>query len=71
MLKDIYQRDFVKDPIRDRNWVMPFGKHKGTPLHEIINHDPDYIEWLANNTDLDFHSDIMNDLIPPDYRPEY
>jgi uncharacterized protein (DUF3820 family) len=27
--------------------VMPFGKHKGKLLEEILVDDPNYIEWLA------------------------
>lgn len=68
MLKDIYQRPALTEPIRDRNWIMPWGKHKGTPLSELIEHDPQYIEWLQHNTDLDFHSDVLDEVygIEPD-----
>lgn len=62
-LKDIY--NIPTEPIRDKNWVMPFGKHKGTPLHELMVHDPGYIQWLQNNTSLDFHSDIMDEVEIP------
>ena len=30
--------------------VMPFGKHKGTPLEEV---PPDYVRWLLTLEDLD------------------
>jgi len=61
MLKDIYNIT-PRETIRDRNWIMPFGKFKGTALSEIIENDPQYIEWLVSNTDLDFHSDIMDEV---------
>lgn len=59
-LKEIY--GINSEPIRDRSWVFPFGKHKGTTLEEVITHDPSYIEWAQANTSLDFHSDIMDEL---------
>lgn len=31
---------------------LPFGKHKGLPLHEVIYVDPDYVEWLRCQSDL-------------------
>lgn len=61
MLKDIYNIA-PRETIRDRNWIMPFGKFKGTSLSEIIENDPQYIVWLQGNTDLDFHSDIMDEI---------
>jgi len=33
---------------------MPFGKHKGLPLWEIIKDDPDYANWLLSETDVEF-----------------
>lgn len=59
-LKEIYQ--IKRETIRDRNWIMPFGKFKGTPLSEIIENDPQYLIWLVDNTDLDFHSEIMDEI---------
>lgn len=57
-LKDIYRQE----PIRDRNFVMPFGKYVGTPLHEIIENDPQYILWLQNGDGIEFHSDIIDEV---------
>lgn len=56
--KDIYKRA----PIRDRNFVMPFGKYVGTPLHEIIDNDPQYIVWLQTGDGIEFHADIMDEV---------
>lgn len=33
--------------------TMPFGKHKGKTLSEIYDEAPDYIEWLAENSNND------------------
>lgn len=33
--------------------TMPFGKHRGKTLSEIYNEAPDYIEWLAENSNND------------------
>lgn len=59
-LKEIYQ--IKRETIRDRNWIMPFGKFKGLALSEIIKNDPQYLVWLVDNTDLDFHSEIMDEV---------
>lgn len=66
-LKEIYNRP--TEPIRDRNFVMPFGKYKGTPLHEIIENDPQYLLWLQNGDGIEFHSDIIDEAegIDPHY----
>lgn len=29
------------------NMVLPFGKHKGKVLSDVINKDPEYIEWCT------------------------
>lgn len=31
---------------------MPFGKHKGMELEDILDENPSYIVWLKENTDL-------------------
>ncbi len=54
--RDIYKRE----PIRDLKWIIPFGKWQGTALEDVIEHDSQYIVWLLNNTDLDFHADILD-----------
>ncbi len=32
--------------------IMPFGKHKGKKMEEILAKHPQYIMWLAENCDL-------------------
>ena len=37
----------------DRSWmpyVMPFGKHTGKTLFMIRNIDPQYLQWVVDNT---------------------
>lgn len=46
-----------KQVIDIEKFVMPFGKHRGKTLLGIYNESPDYIEWLAENSNND---DIRN-----------
>jgi len=55
--KEIYRRP----TITDREWVMPFGKHKGQTIEYILDVEPWYITWLQENTDLDFDHTIIED----------
>ena len=32
----------------DRDYVMPFGKYKGSTLEEIYIEDPSYLEWCVD-----------------------
>ena len=60
---------------------MPFGKHKGRIIGNILQSDPDYIMWCINNLDFDvdldsdFDSDVRSDVCPKcggsGYLPEY
>lgn len=34
---------------------MPFGQYEDTPLWEVIQKDPEYIKWLLEDADVDFH----------------
>lgn len=36
-------------------FIMPFGKHRGKPLREIVTDDPDgarYLDWVAGLSNL-------------------
>jgi hypothetical protein len=57
-LKEIYKRP----PIRDLQWVFPFGKFKGLSLNEVMDIDPDYINFLQSKDICDFHDDIFHEL---------
>lgn len=39
------------------DYAMPFGKHKGETLGDIMDKEPDYIGWLLD--ELDAESDIL------------
>lgn len=56
--KEIYRQE----PIRDKGFVMPFGRHKGLTLGECMTGDPGWLMWLHNHTDLELHSDIIDEL---------
>jgi uncharacterized protein (DUF3820 family) len=34
--------------VRDGEYMMPFGKHKGLTLKEISEQNPGYIKWLRS-----------------------
>lgn len=59
-LKDIY--NISTEPIRDKDFVMPFGRHKGLTLGEVMTGDPGWLMWLHNHTDLELHADIIDEL---------
>lgn len=42
-----------KQVIDIEKFVMPFGKHRGKTLFGIYEEAPDYIEWLADNSNND------------------
>lgn len=50
----------AREPISDPNGVMPLGKYKGQKIQEIIDNDPQYICWMNENTDIDFHWAILD-----------
>jgi hypothetical protein len=49
-----------KEPIRDTSFVLPFGRWKGHTIKDVLFEDPHYLTWLAENTDLDLHADILD-----------
>jgi hypothetical protein len=52
--------------LRDR---LTFGKHQGETLQQIIDADPEYVEWMIENipdfdldaVTMDYFEDILND----------
>lgn len=52
----------LHEPIRDKDWIMPFGRYRGESLGDMMQAVPQYIQWLQDNTDLDFHSDIFREI---------
>ncbi len=51
-----------REPIRDRNFVMPFGKYKGESIADLLFDDPAYLEWLHKNTDFELHADLLDEV---------
>jgi hypothetical protein len=49
-------------PVRDRNWIVPFGKYKGSPLHEVMANDPQYLQWLQSKGACDFDDIIWSEM---------
>ncbi len=55
-------RDVYRQPtITDKQYVMRFGKHKNRTIEYILDVEPWYISWLAENTDMDFDHKIMTE----------
>lgn len=36
---------------------MPFGQCEDIPLWKVIQKDPEYIKWLIEDANFDFHLD--------------
>lgn len=47
--------------ISDRKYVMQFGRYKGESIQDILDNDPLYLVWLQENTDLDFHHELIEE----------
>lgn len=41
-----------RGPIRDRTYVLTFGKYKGMEIDEVMELNPQYLVWLHNNNDF-------------------
>ena len=41
---------------------MPFGKYRGLSVADIIEEDPQYLEWLCRNTDFELNHILMDEL---------
>lgn len=51
-----------REPISDRNFVMPFGKYKGETVGNLIQDAPDYLAWLCQNTDFELDHILMDEV---------
>jgi hypothetical protein len=38
--------------------VLPFGRHQGYTVEEILKDRPEYISWLMSNTTLKFYPSV-------------
>lgn len=37
---------------------MPFGKHKDESIASLCDDEPEYLQWLTENTDVEFTDDV-------------
>jgi uncharacterized protein (DUF3820 family) len=51
--------------------VLNFGKYKGKTLLQILDENPSYIVWLADNNIINIPNDLLttalSDIMPPDF----
>lgn len=38
---------------------MPFGKHKGEQIEDLLYDSPAYMTWLAEETDVEFDVEVI------------
>lgn len=50
------------EPIRDPNYRMAFGKHRGETLGDLMKNVPDYLLWLHEHTEFELHADLVEKL---------
>lgn len=50
------------EPIRDPEYRMQFGKHKGETLGDLMENVPDYLLWLHEHTNFELHADLVEQL---------
>ena len=51
--------------------VMLFGKYKGWLIEDLLDHDPQYLEWLASQPDFrERHPQLFQIIVENDLRPE-
>lgn len=53
---------FKREPVRSKDYVMPFGKYKGETIADLLFDDPAYLEWLHTNTDFELHADLLDEV---------
>jgi len=39
--------------------IFTFGKHRGEQLEDVIEDDPDYIEWLVQDRIVEFDEEAL------------
>ena len=59
------------DCITDRKYVLKFGKYKMYSIEEILQVDPQYLVWLADNTAFDLDHKLYDEAAEKavDWRP--
>lgn len=56
--KEIYRRP----TITDREWVMPFGKHKGLTIGFLMDADPQYLAWCIERDMIELDHILQSEL---------
>ena len=41
---------------------MPFGKHKGKQVEDLVEDEPSYIRWLVENANTEFDNETLEAL---------
>lgn len=41
---------------------MPFGKHKGKQIEDLVEDEPSYIRWLCENANTEFDDTVLEAL---------
>ncbi len=48
--------------IDDLDEEITFGKHRGWTIREIIEGEPQYANWLAENDVVDFSDEVLDEI---------
>ena len=49
----------VKHRALEMTDFMPFGKHKGQQVEDVMHDDPEYVSWLIDNDVMGFSEMVM------------
>lgn len=52
----------LRNPALGLDDIIPFGRHAGYSVLEIMKDRPSYISWLIVNTDVKFYPSVHNEL---------
>lgn len=42
--------------------LLPRGKYKGEQIEDVLTDDPEYLLWMAENTDITFDDEVNDHL---------
>ncbi len=55
-------RNVYRQTITDREWKLPFGKNKGMTISELIDVDPQYLEWCIEKDMFELNHALLDEL---------
>jgi hypothetical protein len=55
------QNNTRREPVTDKNFVMPFGKYRGWSIEMLLESNAAYLVWLHNNTDFELCDDLLEE----------